>query len=67
LDFSNFFPVESTALLQTDWFEPEFGYIVLSFDVDMERLILVAGIVEKPIRAAAKDGWHQCSLDDFSL
>jgi hypothetical protein len=44
-----FIAAESSAIVQPDRIEPKFGYLILSFDMHMSRLILVTGIEEKPM------------------
>src|SRR5687767_13890491 len=56
---AKFSRAESAAVSQSHRIEPELHLVGLPFDVDVWRLIPVAGIEEKPIRPLAMNSWHK--------
>jgi hypothetical protein len=48
IDFSS---CEAAAALQSDWSEPKFCHIIVSFNMDVLRLIPITSVKEKAIRS----------------
>jgi hypothetical protein len=51
-------PTEATALLKPNGVEPDLGPILLTLDVNVRRLLAVAGEEEEAVRPSAENGWH---------
>lgn len=49
---------KATAVLKHDWIEPEFGDVLISFDVNVWWLVSVTGVEKESVRTDAQYGWH---------
>jgi hypothetical protein len=49
------------------WLQPEFGFAILAFNVNVRRLASFAAVEVKPIRPNAQDSWHACILSREQL
>ena len=52
-------PPEAAALLKPNGIEPHLGTIRLALDVDVWRLVAIAGEEEEPVWADTEDGGHR--------
>jgi hypothetical protein len=55
IDFAS---TESPTILEANGIEPKLGFHVLSLNVDMRRLVSIAGVEEKPVWPFYRYGWH---------
>jgi hypothetical protein len=60
LDTVDFAATEAATSVQPNRIEPEPGFHVLSFDVDMRWFTAVAGVKEEPVWPLDWYGWHSC-------
>jgi hypothetical protein len=44
-------PAESAAILQPNGIEPEFSFVLITFNMHMRRLITISGVKEESIGA----------------
>lgn len=54
----DFFSVETIAILKPHRVEPEFGFLVVLFNVNMRRFILISSIKEEAVGTNSQDGGH---------
>ena len=57
-DTSEFAARKATAVLEANRVQPQLGAIGVALNVDVRRLIPIAGEEEAAVRADAKDGGH---------
>lgn len=58
IDSIQLVPTKSSAAFQAHGIEPEFGYIVVPFNVNMGRFVAFIGEKEEPVRANAQNSRH---------
>jgi hypothetical protein len=49
---------ETAAALQSDRIEPEFGHIIVAFDMDVGRFVSIASVEEESVWANTQNGRH---------
>jgi hypothetical protein len=49
LDTTDLFTTKPLIILEANWGEPEFGFILIAFNMYVGWFIAVSGIAEKPI------------------
>jgi hypothetical protein len=55
-------PAEAAALLESNGIEPHLGAIRLALDVDVRRLVTIAGEEEEPVWTYAENSGHRSAL-----
>lgn len=58
----DFLAAIAVAALQPHWIQPELGFMVVAFNMDMRGLAAVPCVEEKPVGPAAKHGRHASML-----
>jgi len=57
-DSVDFGSVEAATILKAYGVEPELGAVFVSLDMNVHRVVTIAGVEEKAIRPTPKDRWH---------
>ena len=55
-------PTESAAILKANRVEPELGAVLVSFDMNVHRLVTISGVEEEAVRPTPKNRWHPGKL-----
>lgn len=58
VDLAQFVAPKAAAAFQANRVEPEFGHIVVSFNVDVRRFVAFVGEKEEAVGTQAEDGRH---------
>ena len=58
LDVAKFRLVEPVIGRERNWSQPELGFAILAFNVDVRRLVSFATVEMEAVRTDAQDRWH---------
>ena len=58
---------EAAAALESDRIEPELGGVLVTLDVNVRRLLRIAGVEVKALRPRPQHRWHRSTLPDLGI
>jgi hypothetical protein len=62
---ANLVAAESPALLESDRIKPELGSSIITFNVNVRRLVALTGVKEKPVWSKSQYGRQGSAPDGF--